>query len=288
MVHWERYTDDRSGAPYWFNSRTGETTWTDPHPAGAPPRAPPPASSGALTVAGPGPLSANDGAIEELKRQYTAAKQARDYSTSDRLRDELRRYGVDCERLCRRPGDWDCASCQTLCYATHTSCRKCGADKPESVEELKARWLAAKQARDFATSDALREKLRQRGVDCERLSARPGDWDCPQCNTLCFGSRDACRCGYVKGSGAGARPAAGGAPAGPPQSSSALPPGWEEHADDHGRKYWYNTRTQESTWQRPAGGGAGGGGKGARPPGCPPPAGGYSPYGDRGAANRGW
>eukprot|EP01062_Namystynia_karyoxenos_P018021 TRINITY_DN16673_c0_g1_i1.p1 TRINITY_DN16673_c0_g1~~TRINITY_DN16673_c0_g1_i1.p1 ORF type:complete len:329 (+),score=40.18 TRINITY_DN16673_c0_g1_i1:148-1134(+) len=35
-------------------------------------------------------------------------------------------------------------------------------------------------------------------------------------------------------------------------AASQLPPGWEEHFDDHhNRTYWYNEATGESTWQRP-------------------------------------
>ena len=30
MGAWVQYTDEESGAPYWYNHDTGETTWDDP------------------------------------------------------------------------------------------------------------------------------------------------------------------------------------------------------------------------------------------------------------------
>jgi len=31
---WVESFDDESGAPYWYNEATGETTWSDPHSTG--------------------------------------------------------------------------------------------------------------------------------------------------------------------------------------------------------------------------------------------------------------
>lgn len=47
---WKQATDPTSGAPYWYNEQTGESSWTPPAgvpPIGPPPGAPPAAAGGA-------------------------------------------------------------------------------------------------------------------------------------------------------------------------------------------------------------------------------------------------
>eukprot|EP00908_Phaeocystis_cordata_P015227 Transcript_26356.p8 GENE.Transcript_26356~~Transcript_26356.p8 ORF type:complete len:103 (+),score=30.14 Transcript_26356:396-704(+) len=76
---------------------------------------------------------------------------------------------------------------------------------PPDVQEELQRWVAAKRATDFATADAIRQALRDRGVDPDGYwpgsgplggaETRPGDWMCPNCNVKCFASKGSCfRC----------------------------------------------------------------------------------------------
>eukprot|EP00662_Eupelagonemidae_sp_cell21_P010572 gene10572-66301_t len=67
-----------------------------------------------------------------LIAEWQAAKKAKDYRTSDRIRDELKE-----------------------------KCFKCGGGKPATTEQIQ--WKAAKAARDYALSDQLRAKLQERG-----------------------------------------------------------------------------------------------------------------------------
>ena len=69
-----------------------------------------------------------------------------------------------------RPGDWECPMCQGHNFASKQMCFKCKCARPkETQNERHNRW-AIKNAEKYLV---LTDK-------------RPGDWDCPICNTqLC-------------------------------------------------------------------------------------------------------
>eukprot|EP01062_Namystynia_karyoxenos_P051937 TRINITY_DN4112_c0_g1_i2.p1 TRINITY_DN4112_c0_g1~~TRINITY_DN4112_c0_g1_i2.p1 ORF type:complete len:293 (+),score=47.27 TRINITY_DN4112_c0_g1_i2:111-881(+) len=151
-------------------------------------------------------------------------------------------------------------------------------------------WRRAKSRRDYAESDAIRQELRQKGIDPEtELKERAEteklmmEWRAAK-GRRDFQTSDALRAqlrsrgidpdqprreGPRSGSGAAPQltgPVAAGVSGGaaPPPSACSpsacspapggggLPPGWEEIFDDqHRRPYWYNAATGESTWTRP-------------------------------------
>jgi len=67
----------------------------------------------------------------------------------------------------RRPGDWDCPSCNAHNYASKISCFICKKPKPENIEKT--------TTGGFTGGDR-----------------RPGDWDCPECNAHNYASKRAC------------------------------------------------------------------------------------------------
>jgi len=71
----------------------------------------------------------------------------------------------------RRPGDWDCPSCEHMNFASRSTCRSCS------------------NSRDGQQSNS----------GSNHSEARPGDWDCSSCQHLNFAKRDTCRnCGAQK------------------------------------------------------------------------------------------
>ena len=102
---WVEATDPRyNNATYWFHEDTKETTWTRPTlsaplpptmPPPLPP-APPPASNYApMEPAAPDQCQygEKDPTIEAKLDEWVRAKRAKDYATSDRIREELRGLG---------------------------------------------------------------------------------------------------------------------------------------------------------------------------------------------------
>lgn len=82
--------------------------------------------------------------IQKLIDERQEAKKARDFVKADRLEEDLRTMGVTVNRtdftwngpgglsgsiIQRRPGDWECPSCGSLCFASKDRCYKCGSTK---------------------------------------------------------------------------------------------------------------------------------------------------------------
>eukprot|EP01130_Rhizamoeba_saxonica_P007811 TRINITY_DN3160_c2_g4_i1.p1 TRINITY_DN3160_c2_g4~~TRINITY_DN3160_c2_g4_i1.p1 ORF type:complete len:412 (-),score=49.93 TRINITY_DN3160_c2_g4_i1:452-1687(-) len=87
-----------------------------------------------------------------------------------------------------KPGDWNCSQCKDLNFASRTQCHKCGASKTtlsNSTTSSKTKYsITANISTSFAASS---------------IQAKPGDWNCDQCNDLNFASRNQCRkCGANK------------------------------------------------------------------------------------------
>lgn len=69
----------------------------------------------------------------------------------------------------KHAGDWSCAKCNDLQFASRTHCRKCNEPKPLAVAAVLA------------------------GVAVPAPPLRSGDWLCKACNDVQFGSRNTCR-----------------------------------------------------------------------------------------------
>ena len=102
---WVEATDPRyNNATYWFHEVTKQTSWVRPSartgvppppPQGPPlPSAPPPISGDLIsTLAGETHYGDKDPEIETKLDEWVVAKRAKDFGTSDRLREELRGMG---------------------------------------------------------------------------------------------------------------------------------------------------------------------------------------------------
>merc|ERR1711942_81466 len=87
-----------------------------------------------------------------------------------------------------RPGDWNCGECQFSNFASRTSCYKCNASKGGGGG-------GGGRSRYGGGGD------RGGGGGGGR---HPGDWDCPECQFMNFGSRDEClKCRARRGGGGG-------------------------------------------------------------------------------------
>ena len=88
----------------------------------------------------------------------------------------------------RKDGDWDCAECGFMNFASRRECYKCGAPGGGGGGGGYAR-------RGGADAYARRE---------DRYAPKPGDWTCPSCGFSNFASRVECkRCGEPCGGGGG-------------------------------------------------------------------------------------
>ena len=106
---WVEATDPRyNNATYWFHEVTKETSWVHPSArTGAPPplpqgpplpsSAPPGIAGGLISTLAPPPgethYGEKDPMIEAKLDEWVKAKRAKDFATSDRLREELRELG---------------------------------------------------------------------------------------------------------------------------------------------------------------------------------------------------
>merc|ERR1712066_884983 len=96
---------------------------------------------------------------EQLDR-WLVAKRSKDFETADAIRDELRAVGVDPDTV--RPRGWEASAAPT--------------NTGDAWTEMQLdKWLAAKRSKDFATADAIRDNLRQLGVDPD--TCRPRVWE---------------------------------------------------------------------------------------------------------------
>ncbi|DBB05264.1 hypothetical protein WJX82_007423 [Trebouxia sp. C0006] len=92
-----------------------------------------------------------------------------------------------------RPGDWPCPGCNNNCFASKSACPKCGAPKPADAGGGGGFGGGGSGGYSGGGGGPPRPK-----------EARPGDWPCPNCNNICFASKDKCnRCDTPKPPGAG-------------------------------------------------------------------------------------
>lgn len=81
-----------------------------------------------------------------------------------------------------REGDWNCPACGDIQFSRNSSCRRCGAAKPQA------------QGPPVGPGGV--------GVGRKRRApswSREGDWHCPSCNDIQFARNDSCRrCGAKK------------------------------------------------------------------------------------------
>ncbi|CAK0903238.1 unnamed protein product, partial [Prorocentrum cordatum] len=85
--------------------------------------------------------------------------------------------------LQNRPGDWNCPGCGDHVFAKNSTCRRCGAPKPEGVTQAVTGGPATVGGPGGSFV----------------LQNRPGDWTCPNCGDHVFAKNDVCRrCGTVK------------------------------------------------------------------------------------------
>ena len=95
-----------------------------------------------------------DAQTEAKLDEWVAAKRSRDFATADRIRDEMRARGIEPEAA-RPPG--------------HSAGGGYPPPLSQSTEAKLDAWVAAKRARDFATSDRLRDELRASGIEPEQV-----------------------------------------------------------------------------------------------------------------------
>ncbi len=121
-------------------------------------------------------MQVDESKVNEMLAERTQARMGHDFDTADRIRDQLRQLGVE---VFDREKTW---------MASSDDYRR-DDDGSATVDEMKvntmlAARMQAKKSRDFCTADAIRDQLRQMGVevfDKERtwkagqLSGRGGD-----------------------------------------------------------------------------------------------------------------
>lgn len=81
--------------------------------------------------------------VEDQLDRWVDAKRAKDFKTADRLREDLRKNGVDPDKA--RPPDQK--------------------DTPADIDRQLDRWVEAKRAKDFQAADNIRVALRAKGID---------------------------------------------------------------------------------------------------------------------------
>ena len=129
-----------------------------------------------------------------------------------------------------KPGDWICNSCGSHCFASKSSCFRCGEPRPAQSGGAQGDETANGAGEGASHPSPATSKPRRLGDwDCPRCAAvvfasksrcfrcaaprpahleaapwprqpqrRPGDWDCPNpdCRALVFASKSVCyRCG---------------------------------------------------------------------------------------------
>ena len=186
---WVEAQDPRyDNATYWFHAETRQTSWTRPT-AEEPPRghvpiplppAPPPGEPWRAT---------KDPYVESQLDEWVKSKRAKDFSTADRIRDELAARGID--TAAERP----------------PKPRNVSNELDEEQHLMIQQWIEAKRSRNFAKADQMRKELRDMGIDPDGSRAnidtynlyggyakgmRPGDWRCPACDANVFGTRPNC------------------------------------------------------------------------------------------------
>ncbi|KAL3147279.1 hypothetical protein ABBQ32_002769 [Trebouxia sp. C0010 RCD-2024] len=124
-----------------------------------------------------------------------------------------------------RPGDWPCPSCSNNCFASKSACPRCGTPKPADAGG--GGGFGGGGGGGSYGGDGGGGFGGGGGGAPRPKEARPGDWPCPNCNNICFASRDKCnRCDTPKPPGAGGGGfGGGGRGGGRPQAAPQGPAG---------------------------------------------------------------
>jgi cysteinyl-tRNA synthetase len=115
----------------------------------------------------------SDPVVAEELRAWHEAKEQRNFGIADEIRDRLRAQGIE-PAHCPHPDEGSSygksksagRSTRSAPYSASSSGIPKHTDRHTEAEL--ARWLRAKQDKDFATADAIRAKLREQGVDPDR------------------------------------------------------------------------------------------------------------------------
>lgn len=102
-----------------------------------------------------------------------------------------------------KPGDWECLRCGDVQFARNTSCRKCGAPKLYSSQELgrSTASLASKPSKGGCSMGVPKGGHPNTG-GASRVNVKPGDWECPNCKDVQFSRNSECRkCGTPRPAG---------------------------------------------------------------------------------------
>ena len=87
----------------------------------------------------------------------------------------------------RRPGDWDCAQCRAVNFASKTACYHCGGPRTATTHA----WMCT----NCGQWETVLHKYCSR-CHLPKSGRLPGDWDCRRCGAVSFASKMRCyHCG---------------------------------------------------------------------------------------------
>lgn len=100
-----------------------------------------------------------------------------------------------------RPGDWTCPKCFDINYASRSVCRLCNTPKAMAADPM------AQMSQMYGYGDMSQMAQAYGGADMSQMygftmgamsgapsgSRRSGDWDCPNCGDVVYGTRVECR-----------------------------------------------------------------------------------------------
>ncbi|CAD7960129.1 unnamed protein product [Amoebophrya sp. A120] len=118
-----------------------------------------------------------------------------------------------------KAADWPCPKCGTLVFGSKDDCFKCGYSRATSSSAAPPSQRTA-----AATGQPTQRRGAAGGGQQDHPNARPGDWNCPGCGMLVFGSKDSCfKCGYSRLNDAGPPGTPGGASGTRPSNNASGP-----------------------------------------------------------------
>ena len=161
----------------------------------------------------------------------------------------------------RKSGDWDCAECGFMNFASRRECKQCGSPGGGgSVRGPVSSGCGDADAFDLERGGSRSFGSRDRA---DRFAPKPGDWECPGCGFSSFASRTECKvCGAPGGTGTGGYGGGGGGGGGGWEDDrggggGGRVRGWTSEGGDRGFDRGFD---RSSRYGRGAEGGGGGGG----------------------------